>query len=90
MAPFTGAVSAAGTTTKRVVDFPQKLTAQTRSHCCNILFGSADSKLNDIRRLNVSRQRRRRTLRRCEQFAPLFQKQCSIHVFCSFQSSSLS
>ena len=66
LAPFTGAVSAAGTTTKRVVDFLQKLTTQTCSHRRDILFGSSDSKLNDIGRLNIGRQGCRRTLRRCE------------------------
>ena len=75
MAPFAGAVSAARTTTKRVVDFPQKLTAQTGSYRRNILFGSSDSKLNHIGRLDVGGQRSRRTLRRCEQFSPFLQQQ---------------
>ena len=66
MAPFASAVSAAGTTTKRVVDFPQKLTAQTCSYRRDVLFGSSDSKLNDIGRLNIGGQRGRRTLRRGE------------------------
>ncbi len=88
VAPFTGAVSAAGTTTKRVVDFSQKLTAQTCSYRRHILFGSSDSKLNDIRRLNVGRKRRRRTFRRCEQFRSLLQQQCSITILRSFHSSS--
>ena len=70
MAPFTGAVSAASATTKRVVDFPQKLTAQTCGYRRDILFGSSDSKLNNIGRLNIGGQRSRRTLRRGEQFGP--------------------
>ena len=75
VAPFAGAVSATGTTTKCMVDFPQKLTAQTCSYGRHILFGSSDSKLNDIGRLNIGRQRRRRTFCRCEQFGSLLQQQ---------------
>jgi len=66
VAPFASAVSAARTTTKRAVDFPQKLTAQTCSYRRHILFGGSDSKLDDIGRLDVGGQRCRRTLRRCE------------------------
>jgi len=88
VAPFTGTVSAAGTTTKRIVDFPQKLTAQTCSYRRHILFGSSDSKLNDIGRLNIGRQRRRRAFCRCEQFGSLLKQQCSITILRSFQSRS--
>jgi len=75
VAPFASAVSAAHTTTKCVVDFPQKLTAQTGSYRRNILFGSSDSKLNHIGRLDVGGQRCRRTFRRYEQFIPFLQQQ---------------
>ena len=88
VAPFTGAVSAASTTTKRIVDFPQKLTTQTCSDRRHILFGSSDSKLNNIRRLNIGRQRRRRTFCRCEQFGSLLKQQCSITILRSLHSSS--
>jgi hypothetical protein len=74
VAPFASAVSAARTTTKRVIDFPQKLTAQTGSYGRNILFGSSDSKLNHIGRLDVGGQRCRRTFRRYEQFIPFLQQ----------------
>ena len=75
MAPFASAVSAAHTTTKCVVDFPQKLTAQTCSDRRDVLFGSSDSKLNHIGRLDVGGQRCRRTFRRYEQFIPFLQQQ---------------
>jgi len=49
VASLTSAVSSASTTTKRIINFPQKLTAQTGSHRRDILFGSSDRKLNNIR-----------------------------------------